>query len=119
MVEVASIVREVRLENVKRAVTVVIGHRHAHPCLLVAILAIGAAGYHRDIGESAVVVVVEQDAGLRVHGHINIRPSVVIEIIRDRGNGIPGTGLQDARLLGDVSKSSISVVVIKNVCIAW
>ena len=64
MIEVACVVREVRLENVKPAVAVIVGHGQAHACLLMAVLAVGAAGDDGDIRERAVVVVVKQDARL-------------------------------------------------------
>src|ERR1700730_4993909 len=117
MVQIAGIVRKGRLEDVQPSVTVIIAHADAHPCLLMAVLAVSAAGYNRDIGEGAVVIVAEQHAGLRVHGHINIGPPVVVEIVRDRCNGISRARLQDARLLGYVGKGSVSVVVVKNICV--
>ena len=81
VIKVAGIVGEVGLENIEPAVAVVIADGHAHAGLLVAILAVGASRHHGDVGESAVVVVVEQDAGLGVHRDVNIRPAVVIEIV--------------------------------------
>ena len=118
MVEVAGIVGEVGLENVEPAVAIVIADRHAHAGLLVAVFAVGASGDDGDIGESSVVIVVEQDAGFRVHRDINIRPAVVVEIVGDRGNGVTRAGLQDACLLGHVGERSVAVVVIENVGVA-
>src|SRR5947208_16930116 len=63
VIEVARVVGEVGLENIKPAVAVIIGDGNAHSGLFVAVLAVGAAGHDRDIGESSVVVVVEEDAG--------------------------------------------------------
>ena len=64
VIEVASIVRKVRLKNIKPSVAVVVGNRDTHPSLLVAILAVGAARCHSYIRKRAIVVVVKQDAGL-------------------------------------------------------
>ena len=118
MIEVAGVVGEVGLENVEPAVAVVVGHGHAHAGLLVAIFAVGATRDDGNIGERSVVIVVEQDAGLRVHRHINIRPAIVIEIIGDRGNRIARAGLENAGFLRDIGKRSVAVVVIKNVGVA-
>ena len=118
MVEVASVVRKVRLENVKPSVTVIIGDGDAHPCLFVASLAVGAACDNADVGECAVVIVVEEDAGLRVNSDVNVGPSVVVEVIRHRGDGITRAGLEDARLFRNIRKSPIAVVVIKKVRVA-
>ena len=98
MIEVAGVVGEVGFENIEPAVAIVITDCHAHAGLLVAIFAVGASGDDRDIGESAVVIVVEQNAGLRVDRDINVRPAVVVEIVGDRGDGIARAGLEDAGL---------------------
>ena len=76
-----------------------------------AIFAVGASGHDRNVSESAVVIVVEQHAGLRVHGNIDVRPPVVVKIIGDGRNRIAGTGLQDSRLLRDIRKCAVAIVV--------
>ncbi len=115
MIEVAGVVGEVGFENVKPPVAVIISYGHAHSGLLVAVVAVSASSQRGGVGESAVVVVAEQHAGLRVHSHIDIRPAVVIKIVRNWRNGIPRAGLEDAGLDGDVGKSAVTVVVIKDV----
>src|SRR6266550_4430570 len=105
VIEVARVVGEVGLENIKPSVAVIIGDGNAHSGLFVAILAVGAAGDHRDIGESAVVVVVEEDAGFGVHGDINIGPAVIIKIIGDGSDGIPRAGLR----IPDFAETSVKV----------
>src|SRR5277367_819846 len=85
VVEVASVIRKTRFENVEPAVAVVIGHANTHSGLFVAILAIRAAGDHRDIRKGAVVIVMKKNAGLRIDSDINIRPAVIVEIIGHRG----------------------------------
>ena len=118
MVEVASVIGKIRFENVEPAVAVVIGHAYAHSGLLVAILAVRAAGDHRDVRKRAVVIVVKENAGLRIDGHIDIRPAVIVEIVGNGRDGIARTWLQDPGLLGDVSKSSVAVVVIQEISVS-
>ena len=118
MIEIAGVVGEIGFENVEPAVAIVVADGHAHAGLLVAIVAVGASGDHGDIGECAVVVVVEQDAGLRIHRDVNIRPAVVVKIVGDGGDGVARAGLEDAGLFGDVGKSAVAIVVIKNVGVA-
>src|SRR5580704_11505672 len=115
VVEVASVVGKVCFENVEPAVAVVIGHAYAHSGLLVAILAIGAAGDHSYIRKCTVVIVVKKNARLRIDGYINIRPAVVVEIIGHGRNGIARARLQNPGFFGDVSKSSVAVVVIQEI----
>src|SRR5207302_2182572 len=96
VVEVASVVGKIGLENIEPSVTVIVADSDSHSRLLMTILAVGTAGYNRDISAGAVVIVTAQHARLRLHGHINVRPAVVIEIVRDCGNGISRARLQDA-----------------------
>src|SRR5208282_3879090 len=115
VVEIAGVIGKIRFENVEPAVTVVVGHSHTHSGLLMAILAIGATCDHGDIRERAVVIVVEEDARLRIDGDINIRPAIVVEVVGNGRDGIARAGLQDTGLFGGIGESSISVVVIKEV----
>jgi hypothetical protein len=64
------------------------------------------------------VVVVKQDAGLGIDGHINIGPAIVIEIVRDGGDGVARAGFEDAGFSGDISKSAVAIVVIEDVGVA-
>src|SRR2546430_17095855 len=118
VIEIACVVGEVGLENVKPSVAVIIGDRDTHSGLFVAVLTVRAAGDHRDIGKRAVVVVVVEDAGFGVHGDINIGPAVVVEIIGDGGDGIPRARLEDSRLCGDIGKGAVAIVVEENVGVA-
>src|SRR5580658_10251677 len=63
-IEVASVVREVRLKNIEPSIAVVIADRNTHPCLLVAVFAVGAPGNNREVSKRAVVVVMKQNARL-------------------------------------------------------
>jgi len=86
--------------------------------LFVAIVAVGAAGYDSDIGECAVVIVLEKDAGLRIYGDVDVWPAVVIEIVGDRSDGVAAAGFKDAGFFGDVGERAVAVVAIEDVGIA-
>ena len=118
VVEVAGVVGEVRFEDVEPSVAVVIGDANTHAGLFMAVVVVGAAGHHGDIGECAVVIVVEENAGLRVHGDINVRPAVVVEIIGNGGDGVSRARLQNAGFLGNVGESSVAIVVVEDVGVA-
>src|ERR1700733_4770489 len=94
VIEVASVVCKVCLENIEPSIAVVVAHGQAHPSLLMPILAIGATGHYGDVVKSTVAIVAEQDARFRVHRHVNVGPAVVIEVTGNRGNGIPRAWLQ-------------------------
>src|ERR1017187_1911973 len=118
VVEVDRVVHEVGLEDIEPAVAVVVGHGQPHAGLLMSVVVVSAARHDGHIGERAVMIVAEQNARLRVNRNINVRPPVVVEVIGSGGDRIARTGLQNTRLLGNIGKRSVSVVVIKNVCVA-
>src|SRR4029078_10260354 len=66
---------EGRLEAVHPAVAIVVANRAAHAGLRLSVLAVGAAGAHRDVGERAVAVVAVEGAPTRVVGHVEIDPA--------------------------------------------
>ena len=65
------------------------------------------------------MVVLEEDARLRINGHVDVRPSVVIEVVGNRRDGVTRPGFQDTRALRDVGKGPVAVVVIQEVGVAW
>ncbi len=79
-IEVAGIVREVRLENIEPPVAIVVGHGHAHSRLFVSILAVGASRHHSHVREGAIVIVAKQNTGLGVDGDVDVGPAIVVEV---------------------------------------
>jgi hypothetical protein len=75
----------------------------------------GRTGDNGYIGESAVVVVVIQDARSAVAGHINVRPSVIVVVEGGDTEGIMTIRLVNVRLGGNVFKPAIAAVMIENV----
>src|SRR6266513_312543 len=63
---------------------------------------------------SVAVVVIEVARVVGEVGFENIKPSVAV-IIGDGSDGIPGAGLEDAGLRGDIGKGAVTVVVEENV----
>src|SRR5262249_5879900 len=96
VIEIAGVVGEVCFENIQPTIAVVVADRDSHPRLLVAVVAVCATGGDSNLAESAVVVVVEEHAGLGVHGDMNVGPAIVVEIVRNGRNRVTRTWLQDA-----------------------
>jgi hypothetical protein len=86
-VERRGVAGEVRLEDVERAVAIVVADRDAHSRLRLSILAVGAAGGNADVGERAIAVVVVQRAWIGIVCHVQVEPAVVIKV--DGGNAEP------------------------------
>src|SRR5208283_3519202 len=98
-------------ENVEPAIAIVITNGQAHSRLFVAVFVVSATRAHGDVGKSAVVVVVEQDARLGIHRDVNVGPTIVIEVVGDGGDRIARSGFQDSGFFGDVGKGAVAVVV--------
>ena len=86
------------LENIEVAVGVEIADAHPHARLLLAVLAQRDAAFQALLGERAVAIVAEQQAGRGVAGHVDIGPAVAIEIGRHGGQRIAGFTAGDAGL---------------------
>ena len=87
---------EVGLEDVDRAVAVVVADRDAHAGLRLAVLAVGAARVDADVLERAVAVVPIQRARVRVVRHIEIDPPVVVEVERADAEAVGAVCARDA-----------------------
>src|SRR5712671_5706096 len=74
------VVGEISLENIELAVSVVIGHRRAHPCLRAPVFIERSTGGDRYVGECAIAIVVIQNARSAVASDENVRPAIVIKI---------------------------------------
>ena len=99
MIEIASVIGEISLEDVEPAIAVIISDADAHSGLFVAVFAIGASCHHGDIRERAVMIVAKENARFRIHRDINIRPAVVIKIRAGCGDGVSGTRFKNAGFL--------------------
>src|SRR5208283_1203460 len=111
-VEVGDVAGEIGLDDVEPAVVIVIGGRGAHAGLLMAVLVIGDAGQGPALGEGAVVIVAEQQAGGGVGSHEDVGPAGVSEIAGEDGES-GGAGGAEAGGAGDFGKVAVAVVVIQ------
>ena len=118
VVEVRGIVGEVCLEDIEPTITVVVCDSDAHARLLVPAIAVCAARTHGNIGESSIVIVLKKNAWLGVNGDIDVRPAIIVKVVRDSCDGVARSRLQDARFRADVGEGAIAVVVEEQVRIA-
>src|SRR5205085_2260571 len=112
----------------KPAVTVVIANCNAHSGECDAILIEGTAGRNRHFGESAVLVVVIEQAWRSIAGDVDIRPAIVVEVGRSYAHAVgavrpPGVrnerrGARTVRIgnsgpLGDVLKGTVGSIPVQ------
>ena len=102
-----------RFENIQAAVQIVIADAHAHAGLLHAVFIQRDAAFEAHLGERAVVIVPEQEAGRGIASHVDVGPAVVIEIGRNRGHAVTAFRLGNARFLADIGERAVAVVVIE------
>src|ERR1700730_13833144 len=88
MVERVVLVIEVRLEDGKSALVVVVSDRHAHTPLLAAVLIDRRTGAESDLFERAVSVVVIQKRWRRIVRHIDIYKSIIVKVAADHSHAI-------------------------------
>src|SRR6266849_6624216 len=115
VVESRGIVGKICLEQIEPAIAIVVRDGGAHAGLLAPVIIKRRARNNGDVRESAVVIVMVENAGGAVARDINVRPAVVVIVERGNTEGIMTVGLIDARFCGDVLKRAVPEIVIKNV----
>src|SRR5580698_5827167 len=109
-VEHAGVVGEMSLENAERSIQLIVSDADAHARLLGAVLAEGHATLESFFEKRSVVPVAEVEAGCGIASHVNIGPTIVIEIRSDGGEPI-GAHAIDARLFAHVAEMAVTIVV--------
>src|SRR4029077_6289430 len=70
---------------------------------------------HTDVGESAVAVIVVENAGSAVAGDINVGPAVVVEVESGNAEGVMTVGSVDVGFRGDVLERAVAAIVVEDV----
>ena len=112
-IQVGIIVSEVRLYQVQPAVPVEITHSDAHAALLESVLVERDAGLGGVIGERAVAVIDEQDAGGGVASDVDVLPAIPVEVRSRSGEGIVFTHVANARGLADILESPVPAIAVQ------
>src|SRR5215470_16294446 len=115
VVKDVGVVGEMSLEEIKVTVKIVVAHAHAHARLFSAIVAQRDAALHAFLTKSTVVIVHEEKTRRGVGSHVDVGPSILIEIGCDDRHAVRGSGFCDARLPCHVRKCPIAVVAVKGV----
>src|SRR5580704_10277612 len=109
------IVAEIGLDDILIAFMRIIIRRDAHAGLHGALFVEGNTGHFAEFGESSVLIVVIEKIWRCVTSDIDIRPSVTVEISRQRGETITTGSPRDSGGSRDISECAVAVVVIKRV----
>ena len=57
-------------------------------------------------------------AGGGIVGNVNVRPAIVVEIGNENAQAVAAVGAEYSSGFGDVSESSVAIVVVKNILAA-
>src|SRR5258708_24744143 len=117
-VERGRVAGEVRLDQVEIAIEIVVGGGDAHTSLGLAIRTERTTCLDRDVFKRSVLFIVVERARGRVIGDVNVGPAVVVEIGNKNAQAVGAVGAEYSSSFGDVSESSVAIVVVKNILAA-
>src|SRR5947207_7039685 len=118
VVQVVCIVGEVRFDDLRQAITIKIGGINPHTGLRAPIGAEGDARHHPDLLESAVTIVVVEEAWGRVVRDVEIEAAIAVEVQPDNAQAVFRFRI-NAQLLGDVGECAVAIVAIESVARAF
>src|SRR5713226_725531 len=101
------VIREIGLKNIQPSVAVVIRDGSSHARLLAPIFVEGYSCHHRNIGESAIAIVVIKNTWGTIAGYINIWPAIIVKVEGGNAEGIVSTGLVDMSLGGNIHEGPV------------
>src|SRR5205085_9862981 len=99
-------------QRIQPAVGVEIADRDTHASLLVAVLVHGQTGLQALLRKSAVSAVVEEQARSRVARHVDVLPSVAVQILRHYGQAKLGCRRTTTGARPDVREGSVSRALV-------
>ena len=105
-------------EQVQRAIVVVVRKNRAHRGRSIPIGSVGYALLDRDVGESAVVVVVIQIAFHLIVGDVDVRPAIIVVVAHGHSHSA-SSGIGDSGFFGNIGKRAVAIVVKQAVGIAF
>src|SRR6185369_2550550 len=109
---------KIGFNDIQVSVTVIISRGNAHSSLRFAVCAQSATRLNADLFEGSVLQVLVEQTRLRIVRHVNVWPTIVVEVSHQHSKPKRSRHVRDARLLGNISERSIAVVVIQDVLIA-
>src|SRR5262249_33702402 len=112
--EVVRLEHEVRDDKIQKPVPIVIAEVGAHSGSGLSVTGHRDTSQQPDLFEYTAAFVAVEDVWRQVVGHENVGPAVVVVVPGDDSQSLSRRG-ENARLLADIGKRPIAVVVIENV----
>src|SRR5229473_530442 len=109
------VIGEVGLKNIQPPVTVVIRDSSSHTRLLAPIFVERHSSHDRNIGESAIAIVVIKNTWGAVASYVDIWPAIIVEVECGNAEGITAIGLVDVGLGGNIHEGSVTAILIQNI----
>ena len=96
------------------AIVVVVAEVDSHACESLAVLVVADAGEKTDFGESAVAIVVVEEALHGVVGDKNIGEAIAVVVGKGNAESL-AMRIGDSGLLGNVGEGAVPIVVIEDI----
>src|SRR6266446_6806684 len=87
----------------------------SHARLLAPIFVERHSSHDREIGESAIAIVMIKNTWCAVAGHVDVRPAIIVKVECGNAEGIASIGLVDVGLGGDIRESPVTAILIQNI----
>ncbi len=113
-IESVHFLREVRDEDVRQAVVVVVREVHAHSGEGLAILVVSGARLQRDLLESSIPLVAIEEGHYGVVRDVDVGPPVAV-VVRESYAQPLAVRVGDARILRDVGECAVTIIPEKDV----
>src|SRR6266853_1262893 len=105
-------------EKIQATVAIVISDGNTHGCLRETFVGQSKTGQIADIFKSAVVTIPIEIARNRIVGNRQIDPAVIVHVGKNRRKAVVALRIRDARLLADVRKSAVAIIVKQMVALS-
>src|SRR5207244_8749253 len=86
VIEVRNVLVKVGFKDVEKAVSIVVGGRETHPCLLQTVFGVGDSGLHATLGEGSIAIILIKETRGGIARLVDVRPSAVQEVSGQRSD---------------------------------
>ena len=115
-IEFAALTGKIRYEDIEQASIPEVAGIHSHRCLLQPVGAESSIRLHGGLGESAVAQVAPQQVRRGIVTYVDVRPSIVVVIERDRSQAVRGAVRQpNPGFDGHIGEGSVSIIAVEGV----
>src|SRR5262249_35717060 len=114
-IESGRVAGKVGLEDRQSAIAIDVGRRDAHSRLGFSIRSKRDSRFDSGVGEGSIMIVLEEGRRAGIVGHVDVGPTIVVEIAHKNTQTVGAFFAKNAGLLGHVGERSVAIIVEENV----